>query len=491
VFGYDALNRLLTAESTSTYATSPSHCWGEKFVYDNQSTGTGPWGNLTNINVSQSPYNGCTQENLSSTATAKNQLAEYCFDAAGNLILNATCPAPPFTPTYNYNAENQLISTAGVTYTYDGDGKRVQKSNGKLYWYGLGSDPLVETDPSGNIPVEYVFFGGKRIARRDSGGAVSYYLADHLGTSRIVTNSTGTVQDDADFYPFGKERPYLSSSGNTYKFTGKERDAESGLDNFGARYYSSSMGRFMSVDPAGLLAVNFENPQTLNLYGYTMNNPLRYTDPTGMYVCKDSAKCDSQEDKDFETARQHDLQSKNADERRAAAAYGDPGVANGVSVSFVDTLPDNKAGDVKIGLQGNADESYTATADVRILKGQGVDQLEQTLGHEGSHIADAQAFTNNLRTLPADSPLRIIFPQGVSNIPSLNVTQYWTELRAYYLQAQIARRQNEPLSLGGNKIRPGDLDADKIQAINRFLRDSPVYRVTPQSQGPKQFPEFP
>src|SRR5579859_1346639 len=82
-------------------------------------------------------------------------------------------------------------------------------------------------------------------------------------------------------------------------FTGKERDTETGLDNFGARYDSSSMGRFMSVDPAGLLAANFENPQTLNLYAYTMNNPLRYTDPTGMYVCADSSKCDTQQDKDF------------------------------------------------------------------------------------------------------------------------------------------------------------------------------------------------
>jgi RHS repeat-associated protein len=65
-----------------------------------------------------------------------------------------------------------------------------------------------------------------------------------------------------------------------YKFTGKERDTESGLDNFGKRYYASSMGRFSSTDPGPYI---WRDPQTLNRYAYTRNNPLRYVDPTGMY----------------------------------------------------------------------------------------------------------------------------------------------------------------------------------------------------------------
>lgn len=78
-----------------------------------------------------------------------------------------------------------------------------------------------------------------------------------------------------------------------YKFTGKERDTESGNDYFGARYYASTMGRFMSPDPFG---GHLEYPQSLNKYAYVMNNPLRYTDPTGMdlqEVCagKGSATC--------------------------------------------------------------------------------------------------------------------------------------------------------------------------------------------------------
>ena len=68
---------------------------------------------------------------------------------------------------------------------------------------------------------------------------------------------------------------------NHYKFTGKERDTESGLDNFGARYDASSLGRFMTPDP---IAGRIANPQSLNLYSYVLNNPLVLTDPTGMIV---------------------------------------------------------------------------------------------------------------------------------------------------------------------------------------------------------------
>jgi RHS repeat-associated protein len=68
-----------------------------------------------------------------------------------------------------------------------------------------------------------------------------------------------------------------------YLFTGKERDTESGNDYFGARYYASSMGRFMSPDPSQLYYADPTNPQSLNLYSYALNNPLKNTDPTGLY----------------------------------------------------------------------------------------------------------------------------------------------------------------------------------------------------------------
>lgn len=102
---------------------------------------------------------------------------------------------------YTWDGESQLKSSAGVNYTYDGDGRRVSKSNGKLYWYGSGGEILVETNASGTTTNEYIFFGGKRVALLPAGSTAQFYAEDFLGSSRVVTTNTGTVCYDADFYP--------------------------------------------------------------------------------------------------------------------------------------------------------------------------------------------------------------------------------------------------------------------------------------------------
>ena len=282
-FTYDQLNRVLTAQTTSDGTIDQVNCWSEGYVYDDAQAGTGPWGNLIQINPGPSAYTGCTQESgFSYTVNSNNQISGWCYDASGNLLAESAPPCAD-TPTYSYNAENQLTSTAGVTYEYDGDGNRVSKSSGILYWYGGGNNPIAETDASGNTINEYIFFSGKRIAREDAAGNIVYYVADHLGTSRIISDASGTILDDSDFYPFGGERPAMTpTSGSNYKFTGKERDTESGLDELMFRYFASSTGRFMSPDPFGAQA---SNPQTLNKYAYVVNNPLRFVDPTGLWHC--------------------------------------------------------------------------------------------------------------------------------------------------------------------------------------------------------------
>jgi uncharacterized protein RhaS with RHS repeats len=95
------------------------------------------------------------------TALANNQLSAtgFSYDASGNLLGDGH-------NTYGWNAESEIKSAAGVNYTYDGDGNRVQKSNGKIYWYGAGSEVLDESDASSTFADEYVYFGGKRIAHR-------------------------------------------------------------------------------------------------------------------------------------------------------------------------------------------------------------------------------------------------------------------------------------------------------------------------------------
>jgi len=280
-FTYDRLNRLSTAQTTSTYSTSPANCWGEQLNYDVR-------GNLLGISSLSSAYTGCSGENLSVGVTNQNQISGNTYDTAGNLTIE-TGPT-----TYTYDGENHLTSTAGQIYNYDGEGRRVSKAPTnaptqptKLYWYDSGSNVIDETDGSGSTSnsafSEYIFFGGRRSARRDFSSNVYYYFSDHLGTSRVLVLSGQTSPCyDGDFYPFGGERtPVVNNCSQNYKFTGKERDSESGLDNFGARYDSSSLGRFMSPDSGSFNAVN---PQSLNRYIYALDNPLRYIDPDGNEV---------------------------------------------------------------------------------------------------------------------------------------------------------------------------------------------------------------
>jgi len=81
-------------------------------------------------------------------------------------------------------------------------------------------------------------------SRKDfPGNTVSYYFSDHLKTASVITDSVGNIKEDEDYYPWGGELQFLNNDSNHYKFTGKERDSETGLDYFGARYYGNAFGR--------------------------------------------------------------------------------------------------------------------------------------------------------------------------------------------------------------------------------------------------------
>ncbi|MGC2696072.1 MAG: RHS repeat-associated core domain-containing protein [Candidatus Angelobacter sp.] len=163
-----------------------------------------------------------------------------------------------------------------------------EKSNGAsgtIYWYAAGAGIIAESDLNGIIQHEYIFFGGQRIARKDlPGNAVSYYYSDHLKRASVITDATGTIKADSDYYPFG-DLQFVNNDANEYKFTGQKRDAKSGLDYFGARYYSSAISRFMTPDwsaaPSTVPYAHLDNPQTLNLYSYVDNNPINGIDADG------------------------------------------------------------------------------------------------------------------------------------------------------------------------------------------------------------------
>jgi uncharacterized protein RhaS with RHS repeats len=171
------------------------------------------------------------------TADAHNWIhasgTDYQYDAAGNMTYDATASL-----SYTFDQENRLTGGSGYTYTYDGDGNRVRKSNGNtassgtLYW-DMMPGMVAETDLAGTTKSEYVFFAGERVARRDGvngAGGVFYYFSDHLKTASVITDSSGVIKAESDYYPWGGELQFVNNDMNDYKLTGKKRDTETGLD---------------------------------------------------------------------------------------------------------------------------------------------------------------------------------------------------------------------------------------------------------------------
>ena len=191
------------------------------------------------------------------------------------------------------------------------------------------------------------------------------------------------------------------------RFTGKERDSESGNDYFVARYYRSSMGRFMSPDwSAKVMPVPYAkmgDPQTLNLYTYVGNNPLSRTDSTGHYADKcprGDKQCEKGLDRfDKQTAK--DLKSKDLKVRAAAAVWGTRGDGNGIDVKFVTQQQMNADSKPQKGFKADAMVTPGVTADHKLTVNAEFSEnlsgsdLGQAIAHEGSHIEDDANFVKS------------------------------------------------------------------------------------------------
>jgi RHS repeat-associated protein len=213
----------------------------------------------------------------STSYNAANQLKQWgssalTYDADANLQTDGT-------NTYSWSVRNQLASITGAsaaTFQYDGLGRRVSKTiNGAstAFLYD-GSNVIQElsgTTPSANL------FGGlafdEVFARTDASGA-SNYLADAIGSTVALTDTSGTVQTTYAYEPFGNATQNGAASTNSYQFTGRENDG-TGMDFYRARYYKPSIGRFASEDP-----IDFAGG--INLYAYVASSPLNFTDPSGL-----------------------------------------------------------------------------------------------------------------------------------------------------------------------------------------------------------------
>lgn len=205
------------------------------------------------------------------TSTTGGSSSSYTYDDNGNLISGAG-------RTFTWNQDNlpeSITAPAGTTtFEYDADGARVRKVGPQGSRDFLG--PMVEFDDNGRLITSY--YAGTRLVATRIGNVVSYHYQDALGSPRLTADDVGTVLGRTNYAPFGATYSASGQSGQSTGFAGKRPDDETGLVYMNARYYDPQLAKFVSPDT--IIPRTFD-PQALNRYSYTYNDPLNYTDPTG------------------------------------------------------------------------------------------------------------------------------------------------------------------------------------------------------------------
>lgn len=211
------------------------------------------------------------------------------FDPNGNMTTgwDLSNPTVPVRRDFRYDIDNRTSSiavtrnaqTSVVEFEYDHRGERISKgiagSGSRTYYVG----DLFEVTSSGSGVREtrYVFAGTTRVARV-SGGVATYYHPDHLGSTVATSNGDGALTWSGAYSPFGVIRRQDGVADVTHLFGGRAYDGETGLYYFGARYYDPVLARFTSPD---VVIAEPYDPGSLNRFSFALNNPLRFTDPTG------------------------------------------------------------------------------------------------------------------------------------------------------------------------------------------------------------------
>jgi RHS repeat-associated protein len=191
--------------------------------------------------------------------------------------------------TLTYDSENHLtaVSWPGVSasFVYDGDGNRVKGTIGGVTTIYIGN--YFEWTGSTSTMVKYYYAGSTRIAMRTGTGSgttgLLWLFGDHLGSTSAVANADGSAGPTQLYKPWGEKRPAGASSlPTTYRYTGQRQESSlggtDGLYFYGARWLDPALGRFVQPDT---LVPGMDNPQRWDRFGYVLNNPLRYTDPSG------------------------------------------------------------------------------------------------------------------------------------------------------------------------------------------------------------------
>lgn len=309
-FKYDPINRLLEATGREATTTSDMDLWAKT-----AQTGSGG-------NPAPSSMQAYTRK--------------YAYDKMGNIAQLKQTVGNTFTRNFHYDtiSSNNLLHsikkaddiTSYSNFTYDVNGNKLTSGTSRNYVWDYADQLKAFLDQTGTseptVYAQYLYSGGQRVkklVRTDSGGATettvyidgvfehrydssakaqtvvyvggvatvrkghafdsmpstTYQLSNHLGSVNFRLDSNGAIVDREEHYPFG-DSSVRTWGAKRYRYTGKEKDAESGLYYYGARYYSAWICQFLSVDP--LTSQTFYQGS----YVYADDNPIMMNDPTGM-----------------------------------------------------------------------------------------------------------------------------------------------------------------------------------------------------------------
>ena len=316
LYTYDAANQLL---SVASYAPGGATLFGYSYEYDSAGNRT----RTTEASGAQTSYQYDLLDRLTEVVFPGGATTTYSYDRVGNRTQMVDGGG---TTAYTYDAADRLLSAGATSYGWDANGNRVSKTDAgdtTAYTYDAENRLTGVDFPDGGTNTFTYYPDGRRLSRTDRAGTTTYYIYDgdnvlveadstgatvarytgglavddwlsiarggatytyhHDGLGSIVglTDVSGAVVTTYQYDPFGLITGETGSVENSYRYSGREHDLETGLDYLRMRYYDPVVGRFCTKD---IYRGQATNPPSLNRFTYAHGNPIRYIDPHGQAI---------------------------------------------------------------------------------------------------------------------------------------------------------------------------------------------------------------